>query len=318
MQATGTATAANQPRQNEFDVSGKVRYLWCARRYDVRGREIGHLFLEPKQFIQITDKLGRALDMSQEAFVRKDSNSDGLITTVKTSMKIVDELLSTYGDQGLVYLAALDNLPQAVVIRIEQLLLPDREMKLPAIQQHLQGMTATPTGLADYARQYHETRTALLAGVEQAIAWCNETVVAARNEYEGRMRGEVGQAFYTPQQKAIAAEIGQDLKEGQNINVENTGGNGDIALLANAMTSAMTQMAQSNSAMMQSLLQQQQQTNALLMQMITGKPLPPSAITNPDVEGEGEPLPDGFEAEETIEAPAPVAASVQPPKPRKR
>lgn len=318
MQATGTATAANQPRQNEFDVSGKVRYLWCARRYDVRGREVGHLFLEPKQFIQITDKLGRTLDMSQDAFVRKDANGDGLIVTVKQSMKIVDELLNTYGDQGLVYLAALDNLPQAVVVRIEQALLPDREMRLPAIQQHLQGMTATPAGLTDYARQYAETRTALLAGVEQAIAWCSETVVSARNEYEGRMRGEVGQAFFTPQQKAIAAEIGQELKEGQNINVENAGGNGDIALLANAMTSAMTQMAQSNSAMMQSLLQQHQQTNALLMQMITGKPLPPSAITNPDVEGEGQPLPDEFEDEEAIEAPAPVAASVQPPKSRKR
>lgn len=317
MQAAGTAAMTERPRQSEFDVQGRVRYLFSPRRIDVRERETGHLFIEPKQLIQIVDKYGRALDMSQDAFVRKEQSGDGLMVTIKTSMKIVDELLGAYGEQGLVYLEALDNLPPAVVVQIEQALLPDRAMKLPAIREHLQGMTVIPPGLASYQRQFSETRTALLAAVEQAIEWCRAVVASARNEYEGRMRGEVGIAAYTPTHKLIAAEIGEKLEEGQNINIESAGNSGDVALLAQTMVQAVAQMGQQTNAVLSQLAQQQQQTNAMLMQLITGKPLPPSAITNPDVEGEGEAPPDEL-LNDGGETPAPVAASVAPPKRRGR
>lgn len=319
-----TATApAPQHRagQTEFDVQGRVRYLFSPRRIDVRERETGHLFIEPKQFVQITDKYGRVLDMSQEAYVRKEgAGGDGLITSIKTSMKIVDELLGAYGDQGVVYLTALDNLPQSVVVQIEQTLLPDRAMKLPAMRDHLLGLVgAVPSGLGAYQRAFDETRTALLAGIETAIEWCRATVASARNEYEGRMRGEVGIPSYSPAHKLIAAEINEKLEEGQNINIEQVGGgNGDITLLAQTMMQAVTQMGQQTNAVLTQLAQQQQQNNALLMQLITGKPLPPTAIVNPDAEGEGEPLPDSAFDEDTPEPVAPVAASVQPPKRRSR
>lgn len=194
-------------------------------------------------------------------------------------------------------------------------------MKLPAIQQHLLGMVgAVPAGLSAYQRAFDETRTALLAAVEAAIEWCRALVSSARNEYEGRMRGEVGIPAYSPTHKLIAAEIGEKLEEGQNINIEQSGGaNGDITLLAQTMLTAVTQMGQQTNAALTALAQSQAQTNAMLMQLITGKSLPPSAITNPDAEGEGEPLPENaFDEETPTEAPAPVTPSVQPPARRKK
>lgn len=307
MQAAMAPAPLPDANKHEYERQGQARYIVAWREHDCSNRDIGHLRLPPKQFVQITDLLRHVLDMSHSAFMGQSDNESGLVPSLKTSLKIVDELLHQWGSQGLVHLDALTNLPAAVIIQFEKLLLPDPAMRLADIGAKLEA-AQNPGGT--YAAAFETTRRRLQTGLAQAIAWHADTVQRARDEYAGRMRGEVGIASFTPMQKHIAAEIGEELREGETVRV-------DAKDLQGGSPDAMAQAVMA-------LAQQQAQTNALLMQLlgagqvsplaraiVAETPLPPTLTINPDEEAPGLAPPDEVLIEE-------APASVQPPKKRNR
>ena len=308
MQTAAAPAPAPDATRHEFERQGQVRYIVAWREHDCSTREIGHLRLPPKQIVQITDLLRRVMDYSHEAFTGQGENEGGLIPSIKTSLKIVDELLNQWGDQGLVQLDALTNLPMSVIVEFEKALLPNPQAKLVEIGAQLEAARYT----GPYTEAFEKTRGQLQAGLAQALAWHSNVVERAREEYAGRMRGEVGIASYTPHQKRIAAEIGEELREGETVRLdakEFQGGGNDA--LANAVL-ALAQQQQETNRLLLMMLGQGQQVSATARAIVEEQPIPPAFVINPDAEAPGVAPPDEVFVEE------PSVPTVQPPKKRNR
>lgn len=322
--ATATATTAAQIiMSNEFDVQGRVRYVWSGRRHNVENRDIGLRFILPKQFVQLVDITLNMMDYSAEAFGRRPGEGSDLVVKLKTSLKIVDELRSMFPEQDVdnacvMYLEALTDVPHAVVLQLEAALLPNPDWKLPQCLAHLSQAQAVPASLKPHAKIYEQTRQHLIEGHEAALAWCQMQVKVARDGYEERMRGGLGQPNYNPVQRSIAAEIGEELKEGQTIQVEQLAGAG-VGELGPALLAMVQQQGNQFAAVMAELADQRKLMKDLMSERAHGK-LPPSL--NPDPEepmGEMPDLPPNLEEETGMPPPSSGdRPSVKPPVSRKK
>lgn len=272
--AFAPSVAADNEKKNEMRVQGARRIVWSPVRIDLSDRRIGHTHLPAKEFVEIVDLPERNPNMSVAAF--HDNPNDPAQPEynhrVKTSMVIVDELTNAYGQRGVVHLASLDKRSTGMVAALEMMVCPDVKEPLSAIAARLQALDVSELDAED-------TKTELLTALQASIELIQAQVQAWRAEYAARMRGETGIDSFTPQMKALAAEIGEELNEGQEFTIRNEAANATASATAtaplnnDALTAAVIKLAEGQAQLAQAM-------NVMLTN-------PPKSPNPPTTEAEG-------------------------------
>lgn len=153
------------------------------------------------------------VDTSQESYDAGDPDKldpspvAPLIRRVKTAGAIANELVSAYGDRGLVWLDCLENVPPDMIQRFETLLIPEEWTVLQDLVGHIEGLNIDAETLPGRAA------AAVVDGLNLAIGWREADAADKLAEAQRARQGKQGRATFTMVEIEYYRQAGVELPE---------------------------------------------------------------------------------------------------------
>lgn len=218
------AVAVAPQKVNEMKRLGVTRYALSLFAVDLAGRDTGQRSLPEKGIVQFMDIHVLYPNHAESAFSGTPGTAE-YVRKPKTSLAIINELQATYANTGFLYLPMLDDAPADFVSFLENELIPTRQVErlgakyaeplsLREIAEYLAGYQGKlPPQYKALTETAVKTQRAIYEHLTRLIPALQQELAAYQAEYAARKRGEPGLAFYSPDMKKRASEIGVTLVE---------------------------------------------------------------------------------------------------------